>query len=340
MKNKRALKLPLFVKLFQELPTVLIATVVIWLVGPNTTFAQDDPAVAELGEEFISNTVNVNGTTLHYVHGGSGPAVILLHGFPQDWYEFHKIMPRLAKNFTTIAVDLRGVGGSAATSDGYDAANMAKDIHQLAQKLGLENIYVAGHDIGGMVAYAFVRLFPKTTRGIMILDVPLPGIKPWDEVKVNPLLWHFEFHQTPDAPEKLIAGREAVYFREVFFDRLMVVRGAVTDVDIAHYANSYSTPKQLRAGLEFYRAFPANEKFNATQKDTINVPIVLAGGDKATGQTNPVIAKSLQKHGCTNVTVEIIKNSGHFVSEEQPEAVVKLIEQYARRNGGSSKKNQ
>ena len=167
-----------------------------------------DPGVAELGAGFVSSTADVNGTTLHYVHGGTGPAIILLHGFPQDWYEFHQIMPRLAQSFTVIAVDLRGIGGSKGTPGGYDAQNLAEDVHQLAQQLKLERVYVVGHDLGGIVAYAFARLHPEETRGVMILDVPLPGIEPWEDVKADPLLWHINFHQTPDLPEQLIAGRQ------------------------------------------------------------------------------------------------------------------------------------
>jgi alpha-beta hydrolase superfamily lysophospholipase len=118
-----------------------------------------DPAVAALGAGFVSSRANVNGTTLHYVRGGSGPAVILLHGFPQDWYEYHQVMPRLAQRFTVVAVDLRGIGGSRATPGGYDAANLAEDIRQLAQQLHLERPYIVGHDMGAIVAYAFARRF-------------------------------------------------------------------------------------------------------------------------------------------------------------------------------------
>jgi pimeloyl-ACP methyl ester carboxylesterase len=102
--------------------------------------------------------------------------LILVHGFPEDWYEFHRLMPRLAKRFTVIAVDLRGIGGSTATPGGYDGTNMAEDVRQLAAELKLERIYIVGHDLGGMVTYAFVRRYPEVTRGAMILDVPIPGV--------------------------------------------------------------------------------------------------------------------------------------------------------------------
>ena len=117
-------------------------------LAETATSAAPDPAVTRLPDGFVSGTAKVNGTTLHYVRGGTGPALILVHGFPQDWYEWHAIMPRLAKQFTVVAVDLRGIGRSAATSNGYDAANMAEDIHQLVSTLKLERAFIVGHDIG------------------------------------------------------------------------------------------------------------------------------------------------------------------------------------------------
>jgi pimeloyl-ACP methyl ester carboxylesterase len=120
---------------------------------------------------FASATAGVNGTTLHYVIGGKGPALILIHGFPENWSAYAKIMPRLAAKFRVVAVDLRGIGGSPPVESGYETATMAEDIHQLAQKLGLDPPYIVGHDIGGGVAYAIARLHPAAVRGVMILDV-------------------------------------------------------------------------------------------------------------------------------------------------------------------------
>jgi pimeloyl-ACP methyl ester carboxylesterase len=290
-----------------------------------------DTALAQLGDAVVSRTGNVNETTVHYVRGGSGPSVILLHGFPQDWSVFHRIMLRLARTFTVLAVDLRGIGGSTPTPDRYDAATLAEDVHQLARHLALEQPYIAGHDNGGMVAYALARLHPQATRGVMILDVPIPGLEPWEQVKADPVLWHFGFHQTPNAPERLIAGREAVYFREVFFNRLARNREAISDEDLVHYVRSYSLPEQLRAALEFYRAYPANERFNADHRDAIEVPIVLAGGEHSLAPLNPTVARALHDHGWHNVSVEIIGNSGHQVVDEQPAAVADLLERYAAR---------
>jgi pimeloyl-ACP methyl ester carboxylesterase len=283
-----------------------------------------DRALATLGGGFVSITAQVNGTTLHYVSGGRGPAIFLLHGFPQDWYAFHQIMPRLAKQFTVIAVDLRGVGGSAASAGGYDAANMAKDIHELAEHLHLEHVYVAGHDIGGMVAYAFARLYPETSRGVLMLDAPLPGLGPWNEIKANPVAWHINFHQVPDLPERLLADRQGIYFR------YFLAPNTFSDADVRHYVKSYAGPKHLRALLEIYRAFPADEKFNGAQEGVINVPLVLAtGGNSPFERLMPSFAASLRAHGCAKVKVEVVKNSVHYLVEEQPDAVAELIERYA-----------
>jgi pimeloyl-ACP methyl ester carboxylesterase len=292
--------------------------------GQSPKQQRTDPGLASLGSGFVSETAQVNGTTLHYVRGGTGPAVILLHGFPEDWYEYHRVMPLLAKQFTVVAVDLRGIGGSAVTADGYDAVNMAEDVHQLAEKLHLEHICVVGHDIGGMVAYAFARRYPETCRGVMMLDAPVPGLGPWDAVKANPFIWHTHFQQTPDLPEQLIAGREAIYLRH-FLDP-----DTFSDADVARYARAYAAPEHLRAALGIYRAFPANEKFNAAQQNEISVPLVLAPGEHSPFEKlMPSFAEALRAHGCANVKIEVIQNSVHYVADEQPEAVAQLIERYA-----------
>jgi pimeloyl-ACP methyl ester carboxylesterase len=301
-------------------------------VGQVQAQRRIDPAVAKLGKGFVSNTAKVNGTTLHYVRGGTGPAVILIHGWPQDWYEFRKVMPRLAKKFTVISVDLRGVGGSSATPGGYDAANMAEDVYQLSQQLKLDHVYVAGHDIGGAVAYAFVRLHPTAARGVMILEAPLAGIEPWEELKHDPTFWHSGFHQTPDLPEKLIAGRQSIYFKH-FFTSYTFNKNAITEADAAHYANAYASPAQLRAGMEFYRAFPANEKWNAAQRSALDVPLVLVGGDKSFAKLLPKMADDLRAHGCKTVTIETIKDCGHYLADDQPESVAELIERFASSQG-------
>jgi pimeloyl-ACP methyl ester carboxylesterase len=279
--------------------------------------------VASLGEGFNSGNAIVNGTSIHYVRGGSGPVVILVHGFPEDWYEFHHVMPLLAKKFTVVAVDLRGVGGSAPTAAGYDAANLAEDLHQLGEQLQLKNVYTVGHDIGGMVAYAFLRKYPQTLRGAMILDVAIPGLEPWDKIKNDSVVWHIRFHQTA-LPEKLVTGRQVEYFR------YYLGREFFSDADVAHYAEAYRDPDHLRTAFEFYRAFPANEKFNTEHSGPIPLPVVFGVGDRDYfAQFLPTIAASLRAHGCSNLKTEVIKDSAHYVAQEQPAALAALIARYA-----------
>jgi pimeloyl-ACP methyl ester carboxylesterase len=297
-----------------------------WVASLSQVQAQGQlsPLVTGLGKEFASETVTVNGSTLHYVRGGKGPAVILIHGFPQDWFEYRAIMPRLAEQFTVIAVDLRGVGGSTATTGSYDAANMAEDVYQLAAALKLERVYIVGHDIGGMVAYAFVRRYPEMTRGAMILDVPLPGIEGWEEIQGDPSIWHVRFMQVPELPEKLVKGRSADYL-DYFFQFAQFSQS-----EKEHYVKAYSSAAQLHAAFEMYRAFPANAQFNAAQRGPNDVPLFYGAGESSPfAKLVPKFAEGLRANGCTHVETGLIHGAVHYVVEDQPEAVTDLITQYA-----------
>jgi pimeloyl-ACP methyl ester carboxylesterase len=299
-----------------------------WITSSSSAQAQGQPTstATELGREFASETAKVNGITLHYVRGGIGPSLILIHGFPQDWFEYHAIMPRLAKQFTVIAVDLRGVGGSTATPGGYDAANMAADVHKLAVALKLERVYIVGHDIGGHVAYAFARRYPEATRGAMILDTPIPGIEGWDEIQCHPAMWHVRFMQVPELPEKLVAERQADYFGYFF------KFGKITPSEVDHFVKAYPTLEQLHAVFEMYRAFPANARFNAALHGPCDVPLFVDTGDGSPfSNLVPKMAESLRENGCAHVETGLIRGAVHYVVEDQPEAVADLIERYASR---------
>jgi pimeloyl-ACP methyl ester carboxylesterase/flavin reductase (DIM6/NTAB) family NADH-FMN oxidoreductase RutF len=285
-----------------------------------------DPA---LKAGFASETASVNGTTIHYVRGGSGPALLLLHGFPQDWYEWRKVMPRLSQRFTVVAVDLRGVGGSAAADAGYAAADLARDVHLLAEKLELGPAHVVGHDVGGWVAYAFARRFPQDTRTVAILETPVPGIEPWLNLNVDVPLWHGAFHMVPGLPEALVADRQAVYFR-YFFDVGTKGDGVISDADVAHYADAYGDPARLRSAFEIYRAVPANMGFNAGQTGPIDVPLLLAGGEHVFGPVLESLAANLRaSYGWADVEVRVVAGGQHYLVEEQPDEVAGLIESHA-----------
>jgi pimeloyl-ACP methyl ester carboxylesterase len=286
--------------------------------------SQVEAVSTNLAKTFASRSAPLNGITLHYVRGGEGPALILIHGFPQDWYEYHAIMPRLSKRFTVVAIDLPGIGSSTGSAGKYDAATMADDVDGLAAALKLEHVYVVGHDLGGQVAYALVRKYPDLTRGAMILDTPIPGIDGWDEIQGHPAMWHVRFMQVPGLAEKLVMGRQADYFGYFFHF------GKFTHEDIVHSVKAYASLAQLHAAFEMYRAFPANAEFNAGQRARNDVPLFVGAG-----QGSPFaaliakIADGLRVKGCTHVETGLIIGSIHYVVEDQPEEVADLIERYA-----------
>ena len=289
---------------------------------------EPDLAVGELGGDFIAETASVNGTAIHYVRGGRGPTLVLLHGFPQDWYEWRRIMPRLSQRFTVVAVDLPGVGGSAPSADGYAAVDLARDIHQLVDGLRLSPAHLVGHDIGGGVAYAFAREFPEHTSTVTVMEIPIPGIGPALTLEVNAALWHVSFHMTPHLPEALVAGRQTIYFR-YFFNQFTTDNTVISDADVAHYSTAYRDPDQLRSAFEFFRAMPANATYNARHTEPIDVPLLLIGGEHLFGPILPQIAESLRSnYGWSDVRVHIINEAKHYLVEERPNEVAELIERH------------
>jgi pimeloyl-ACP methyl ester carboxylesterase len=274
---------------------------------------------------FTTDKATVNGASIHYVRDGQGPPLVLIHGFPQDWSEFQAIIPRLAQKFTIIAPDLRGIGQSKVMNGGYDAATMAEDVSQLISNLHLGRPYVVGHDLGGQVAYALARRSPEILRGVMIVDSPLPGVDGWTEVQANPALWHALFMQTPNLPEKLLSGRQAD-FLEYFF-----TFSKFSPEEKTRFIEAYGTDAKLHAALEMYRAMETNAKFNAAQQGKIDLPIILAAGERSPfAQLLPKMAEGLRKNGCTQVSVELIAGAVHYIVEDQPDRFTDLIECSAR----------
>ena len=283
------------------------------------------PNAAQLGippPGFTSANARVNGTSLHYVRGGHGPVVILVHGFPEDWVEYRAIMPRLAKRFTVVAVDLPGIGKSAPASGGYDAANLAAHIHSLAKALKLDRPYVVGHDLGGLVTYAYVRRFADSPRGAMILDAPIPGLAGWDEAVSG--LWHPGFIQAPRGlAEKLVVGRQAAFF-DWFFDI-----GKFTPAERAYFAQSYGAP-QLHAAFEIYRALPKDAEWNAAQTAPNSLPLVVAVGEKSfLASLLSTFVEGHRAKGMSRVESARIPGASHYVVADNPQGVAELIERFA-----------
>jgi pimeloyl-ACP methyl ester carboxylesterase len=270
---------------------------------------------------FTSASARVNGSSLHYLRGGSGPSLILLHGFPEDWVEYRAIMPRLAKHFTVVAVDLPGIGKSEPPSGRYEIPGIAGDVHALAKTLKLERPYVVGHDVGGHVAYAFVRQFPDDLRGAMILDVPMAGLLGAQEAGVG--FWHVGFILEPGLAEKLVPGRQAT-FLGYFFDM-----GKFTPAERAYFASAYQTP-QLHAAFQIYRAMPKEAEWSAAQTEPNNVPLAVAVGDMSPfAKFLPAFIEGYRAKGMSLVEGATITGAGHYVVADNPSGVAELIERFA-----------
>ncbi len=280
---------------------------------------------------FESQTVDVGEVSLHLVRGGTGPGVLLIHGFPQDWYEWRGVMDRLARTSTVVAVDLRGVGGSDAPRDGYDAATMAGDLHRLVERLGIGPVDVVGHDIGGWVAYAYGRLHPTAARSVTIIETLIPGVEPFATADLDVPLWHGQFHMVPGLPEALVADRQETYFR-YFFDIGTRADGVITAEDVRHYAAAYGDAAHLRAAFEVYRAIPTNVTFNDALRDPIAVPLLLAGGEHVFGPVLEDVAANLRSNfGWSDVSVHVVPDGQHYLVEERPDDIAALIERHTGR---------
>jgi pimeloyl-ACP methyl ester carboxylesterase len=312
----------------RRLVSLALAAVMGVVMNPiiNSTLARAEISETGSGAGFESGSAAVNGTTLHYVRGGHGPAIILIHGFPQDWLEYRSIMPRLAEHFTVVAVDLRGIGGSRAAESGYDSQNLATDIEQLAEKLKLDHPYIVGHDLGGQVAFAFIQNYPRGARGAMILDTTLPGIAGWHESLNGPSVWHVGFMQAPGLAEQLVEGRQGAFLGYFFqFAKL-------TPAEQQHYRAAYGTSAAIKAAFEMYRAFPANEKAATAKRGPNPTPVVIATGEKSpfAGLASKM-ADDLKVQGFASVEVTSIPGAVHYVVEDAPDAVAELIEAHAAR---------
>jgi pimeloyl-ACP methyl ester carboxylesterase len=193
---------------------------------------------------FYHHMASVNGIQMHYVIGGQGDPVVLLHGRPQTWYEWRHVMPTLAKNYTVIVPDLRGLGDSSKPLTGYDGKTVAEDIYQLVSQLGFKQIFLVGHDVGSQPAYSYAAAHPREVRRLVIMEYIFPGFTP---PQLEGKVWWFPFHQTPDIPEALVEGKETMYL-SWFYDNLAYNPSAITQADINEFVSHYSAPGGMHAG--------------------------------------------------------------------------------------------
>jgi pimeloyl-ACP methyl ester carboxylesterase len=275
--------------------------------GSNTTTARPpDPT-------FVSKTATVDGSKIFYRTGGTGPALILLHGYAQTSLMWNGIMPLLAKRFTLIVPDLPGIGQSDIPANGLDMMTAARRIHTLARSLGVSKASVVGHDIGLMVAYAYAAQFPSETAKLVEMDAFLPGVGNWAEIYNSPSLWHFRFHGA--SPEALVKGRERIYFDYYWDEFAADSTRSISSTDRAAYVAAYSRPGRMRAGWAYFDAFPQTAReFAQISKRPLTMPVLVIGGDKSNG----VALGQQLKLVATNVKVVLLRNTGHWLIDERP----------------------
>lgn len=261
------------------------------------------------------------GLRIHYVTAGEGDrTIVLLHGFPQTWWEWHRVIPTLVEaGFRVVAPDYRGAGHSWRPAGGYDKRTVAGDIQRLLRDhLRIEGpVVMVGHDIGLMVAYAYAQAYRDEVSHLVIVDAPLPGTTVFDRVRSDPRVWHFAFHGARDVAEMLVAGRERQYMQTFFGVRVFNTAG-ISESDLDVYVSAYSAPGAMRAGFELYRAFDqdaADNREALERNGKLTVPVLAVGGMTSTTGEG---VEEMMREVAEDVTGVRVPGTAHWIAEENP----------------------
>ena len=280
--------------------------------GPAAT-----PSESRVPAGFTEQRRRVGDVSINYVRGGHGPTLMLVHGYPQNWYEWRPLLPELAKHYTVIAPDLRGAGQSDAPAGGYDKKTMAADLYGLLSSLGLNHhVRVVGHDIGTMVAYSYAAAHPADVTKLVLSEAPIPDPELYTHpalTAAGPGFWNFGyFNVTNGLPEAMIKGKEATWV-DGFTDSLMVQKGSIDPVAINEFARPLKDAAHLRASFEWFRAFPKDVTDDAGYAKTkLPMPVLAIGASGSLGKSVPVQVRKYASH----VTCLVVPDSGHWIYEE------------------------
>ena len=269
---------------------------------------------------FRARRIAANGTKLYVRVGGGGPAVVLLHGYGETGDMWVPLAKDLARDRTVVIPDLRGMGLSAKPAGGYDKKTQAGDVAGILDALKVERAALVTHDIGNMVGYAFAARYRDRATCFVVIDAPLPGVGPWEEILKNPLLWHFRFGG-PDM-ERLVAGRERIYL-DRFWNEFSAAPKRFSEAARRHYAKLYARPGAMHAGFAQFAAFDQdavdNRAFVAAGK--LDVPVLALGGEKSFGKTMAAV----MRFAASDVEEGVVPDSGHWIMEENPKATIALV---------------
>jgi len=270
---------------------------------------------------------DVGTVKIHYALAGSGPALVLLHGWPQSWRAWRHVIPPLSSKYTVIAPDLRGLGLSSLADDGYAKRKVGEDVWALVtQVLKHQQFYLAGHDWGGPTAFSIALDHPESVRKLAILDVAIPGDGA-PNISQGGQRWHHPFHQTADLPEELTQGREDIYLGW-FYRNYGHAPDVLEATEIAEHVALYARPGRMSAGFGYYRALSQDIADNRTRlaAGKLAIPVLALGGDSGWGRRMEVVESvSRVAH---SVTGGVVERCGHWMPEEQPEAVAKQLSDF------------
>jgi len=272
---------------------------------------------------FAVRQVVGNGATIHVRSGGTGPAVVLLHGYGETGDMWAPLAVELARDHTVIVPDLRGLGLSSKPPGGFDKKTQADDVAGVMKALNVAQADVVAHDIGNMVAFQFAARFPERVRRLVLIDAPVPGVGPWEEILKNPLLWHFRFGG-PDM-ERLVAGRERIYL-DRFWNEFSATPARFSEGARRHYAGLYALPGAMHSGFAQFAAFDQDAIDNRAflAQGRLKMPILALGGEKSFGLTMAAVMRAAGD----DVTEGVVPDSGHWIMEENPRATIKLVRDF------------
>ncbi|NUU39381.1 alpha/beta fold hydrolase [Pseudomonas sp. C2B4] len=296
-----------------------------FLLTAMTLFALSLPAhaaVTPFPPSFRIQEIPVEGVTLHVRIGGKGPAVVLLHGFGDTGDMWAPLAADLARDHTVVVPDLRGMGLSSIPASGYDKKTQAGDIRGVLAALKIDHSVVIGHDIGTMVAFAYASRYPERTDRLVVMDAPVPGIPPWNEIVRSPMLWHFDFGG-PDM-ERLVAGRERMYL-DRFWDEFAGDPAKVDEEIRQHYAKLYARPGNMHAAFAQFRSIRQDEVDNqASMATRLKMPVLAVGGEKSFGSNEAIV----MRNAADKVTEVVIPGAGHWLMEEAPTQTIAAIRSF------------
>jgi pimeloyl-ACP methyl ester carboxylesterase len=293
--------------------------------GPGSVSGAPNLA-AGFADTFTGRYVDTGDVRLHAVIGGDGPPLLLIHGWPQNWYAWRLVMPGLARDFTVIAVDQRGIGLSDKPESGYDAGTLAADVVALMDALGHQRFAVYGTDTGMPVAYALAADYPDRVDRVAVSESLMPGVSASPPLFVPPLanarLWHLMFNQLPaEVNEALVTGREGVFFGAEFESSAGTTK--LPDEVVGYYVDTLaSSPDALRGSFGFYRAVGVTRSQNEQRKARpLTVPVLAIGG----GESAADGVAAAMKLVADDVESVVLPGSGHWVAEQAPDALLDAL---------------